>query len=117
MLTTIAQSLFSHTLVTPLTACWFGRAFFVIRGWPIRAIATAVPSVVTPFSLTINIRHITPPYNSRDNDYSTTQVNVNTLLSKLRGWGRIGACQCYGALSVGCWLAYSSQEGGVCWLP
>ena len=40
---------------------------------------------------------------------------LSTLLSKLRWWGRIETCQCYGALSAACWLVYSSQGGGVCW--
>jgi hypothetical protein len=61
MLTASPRSFFGHTLVTPLTACWFGRAFFVIRSWPIRAIAAVVPCVVCTLSFAIDVCHITPP--------------------------------------------------------
>ena len=49
-----------------------------------------LPAVYSPASLynTIGECHITPPYNCRDNDYSTKLTNVKTL-SNRRWWGRI----------------------------
>ncbi len=61
----------------------------IIACRPNGTVATEVPSVATCFSLAIFASHFTPPSNSRDNDYSTIPVNVNTLLSNRRWWGRI----------------------------
>ena len=61
MLTAISSTFLGLTLIAEFAIFWFGVAFIVIDSWPIRAICTKVPSVISPFSFPISTSHFPPP--------------------------------------------------------
>lgn len=77
-----------QSLVTPNLAVIMGNtgAFTISWLWLVFSPRCSFPCF---FDSAIRECHATPPYNSRDNDYSTTLSNVNTLLSNKRWWSRI----------------------------
>ncbi len=104
MLATVIRFLLAQTFITEFMV-WLSIAFVIIAGRPIRAICAEVPGVGTRFLFAPSASHFIPPYNSRDNDYSTIPVNVKPL-SNRRWWGRI-------RVWIGCLLHHHQFGNGL----